>query len=243
MKKSFYIPLLAPIVTLCLVGAVSANPKTETKTASKTAQKTVIKTAHGRDFKNKVRFTELNVDRTGNKVEITFNVQARGAILNDSETMYIVPLLTDGTYKWSLPAIAVQGKLAEIASERQVWADEKSSLKPILDDSELVLRDNDPMTYRAEVDWQPWMAGSDLIAEGLAFKAGTRALPNTLILADVLPSSKPATKPAYTPVIAAAPAPMPASASQIHPHHIITPVPEPIILAAVEPVRSAVKLK
>lgn len=112
---------------------------------------------------DKVRFTQVEVERTDSLVSISFQVETdRRAVTGKSMDLYM-PVITDGVYSVSCPTVVVLSKQAAITLERHEWA---AGTVLDLEDAKFV-ENNSRMSYSATVPAQGWMDGADLRLETL----------------------------------------------------------------------------
>ena len=111
----------------------------------------------------KVRFTQVEVERTDSLVSVFFQVETdRRAVTGKSLEMYM-PVITDGVYSVSCPPVVVHSKQAAISLERHEWA---AGTVLDLEDARYI-GNNSRMSYAAAVPAQGWMDGADLRLETL----------------------------------------------------------------------------
>lgn len=114
-----------------------------------------------------IAVTDFQAVKTGERVSVTFRADIARKAVRGGETLVFVPVLTDGTYRWSLPAIAVEGHRARIANLRHDWAGGVAEMQPAFEGNTIVSKNGASVAYSTVVDWQPWMNGADLTAEML----------------------------------------------------------------------------
>ncbi len=110
---------------------------------------------------------DLQAVKTGEEVSVTFRAEIPRKTARSGETLVFVPVLTGDTYRWSLPAIVVEGRRARIANLRHDWAGGVPALEPAFADNTIVTKNGSSVSYSTVVAWQPWMDGADLAAEML----------------------------------------------------------------------------
>jgi outer membrane protein OmpA-like peptidoglycan-associated protein len=114
-----------------------------------------------------VTVTDRSIEKSGEQVIVSFRAEVGRRAARSGESVVFVPVITDGTWKWSLPAIVVQGRRAKTAAARHDWAAETVALQPALDEGAITASNGASVDYRTVLDWQPWMNGADLVAEKL----------------------------------------------------------------------------
>ncbi|WP_295940286.1 DUF3868 domain-containing protein [uncultured Alistipes sp.] len=117
--------------------------------------------------KDEITITQQHVEKTGERVNVTFHAEIGRKAARSGRTVVFVPSLTDGTNKWTLPAIVVQGRRAKVTGSRHDWAAGTTALQPAFEDDVTLLKNGSTLFYENSVDWQLWMHGADLIAETL----------------------------------------------------------------------------
>lgn len=118
------------------------------------------------NHKKEIVVTGQSVDKTDdNTVVVSFRADVGKRAARAGRSVVFVPTLTNGTYKWSLPAIVVQGRRAEVADLRHDWVSGTAALQPAFDDRAILSGNGNTITYKTAVDWQLWMDGADLVAE------------------------------------------------------------------------------
>ncbi len=127
---------------------------------------------------------DLQTVKNGEEVSITFRAEIPRKAARSGETLVFAPILTDGTYRWSLPAIVVEGRRARIANIRHDWASGVAALQPAFDDSTIVTKNGSTVSYSTVVDWQPWMDGADLAAEMLTMGCCSYNVLDDMMLAE-----------------------------------------------------------
>ncbi len=147
------------------------------------------------------------VIRDGKKVNVSLRIAAGKKAVANGETLIFKPILSDGFHKWEMPVVVVRGKKAGHIVERHKRAGGKDPLKSAVDSEAIVLRDKGAFVdYRATLDYQPWMRGSNFMAEAVTVGgAAYSRFDDELLLAGVLPEA----------VVEEAPAPEPKPEPQV----------------------------
>lgn len=118
--------------------------------------------------KKDIVITGQRVDKTADStITVSFRAEVGRRATRSGRSIVFVPTLTNGTYKWSLPAIVVQGRRAEVADLRKDWASGTAALAPAFEDNAILVQNGKTITYKSTLDWQLWMDGADLMAEVL----------------------------------------------------------------------------
>ncbi len=148
----------------------------------------------------------LKAVKSGEEVSITFRAEIPRKAARSGETLVFVPVLSNGDYRWSLPAIVVEGRRARIANLRHDWASEVSELQHAFSEGIVATGNGSTVSYSATVDWQPWMDGADLAAEMLRMGCCSYNVMDDMPLAENLGLS-PTTIASPSPSIVAQPEP------------------------------------
>jgi outer membrane protein OmpA-like peptidoglycan-associated protein len=140
--------------------------------------------------KKQLTITQSRVQRTGEKVNVSLRIEAGRRAAKDGRTLIVMPLLSDGFYKWSMPIVVVRGRKADRILRRHKWAGEIDPLIPAIDAGAIVLkRKGEFVDYRTTFDFQPWMAGSDFVIEAISVgRVGYQRFEDKPILANVMPN-------------------------------------------------------
>ncbi len=136
---------------------------------------------------------DLQAVKNGEEVSVTFRAEIPRKAARSGETLVFVPVLNGDTYRWSLPAIVVEGCRARIANLRHDWANGVPALEPAFADNTIVTKNGSSVDYSTTLAWQPWMDGADLAAEMLTMGCCSYNVLNGMTLAENL--SLPAPKP------------------------------------------------
>ncbi len=115
--------------------------------------------------KEEVRITGQKIEYKENKINISMTARIDKHAARGGRTLVFAPVITDGTNRWSLPAIIVQGRKARIANMRHDWAGKEEALKPAFDEGAIVARRGASVAYETSLESQPWMDGASLEAE------------------------------------------------------------------------------
>lgn len=133
-----------------------------------------------------ITIRDLQAVKTGEEVSVTFRADIPRKAARSGETFVFVPVLRGGDYRWSLPAIVVEGRRALIANLRHDWASGVTALQPAFADNTIVTKNGSSVSYSTVVDWQPWMDGADLAAEMLTMGCCSYNVLDDMLLAENL---------------------------------------------------------
>lgn len=124
-------------------------------------------TASAQQIDGRITIDNVKIERTGDNLQVEYRVTVPRGTVRRGYTMLLTPFVTadSAEYSQSLPAVAVQGRGARIASERGEW------VGGLTENSENItyLRNGQTTTLTATVPFQEWMYGSRLgfsVAEG-----------------------------------------------------------------------------
>jgi outer membrane protein OmpA-like peptidoglycan-associated protein len=131
---------------------------------------------------------DVAVWRDRDSVRVTMRVRVPERFAPRGITRIWSPVITDGRWRVSLPAIVVQGRGAAVAWQRHEWAARMESRLP----EAVALRPGTTFDYRAAVALQPWMRGSRIETETLwAGCGGEPQLDRSIIAARIIPPDPP----------------------------------------------------
>lgn len=141
-----------------------------------------------------------SVVRDGDSVRVTIRAVIPRRSVPQGMTFIHAPLITDGTWKVSLPALVVQGRRAEVAWQRHEWAAGIVSRNG----EAYHVENGGTVDYSACVPFQHWMFGSRIEMETVAAGCGETSVERSTLVGHILP---PPPKP--EPVIIPPPPPAP----------------------------------
>lgn len=150
------------------------------------------------------RFTmsDVKVEKVGEEVEVTFDLQADRVSRNGFSVIY-APVITDGTNVVSLTPVVVRNSRAAHSWERHEWA---ADMNPEPEGT-LHMRNRDNLSYKSVVNFQPWMYNADVVAElSAAGCCSVETYGNITIASDII-GYEPEPEPVPTTVRVAVPAP------------------------------------
>jgi outer membrane protein OmpA-like peptidoglycan-associated protein len=154
-----------------------------------------------------ITVADRSVERSGEQVVVSFRAQIDRRAAASDESVIFAPVITDGNYRWSLPAIVVQGRRAKTAAARHDWAAGDVALQSALDEGAIVAENGSTVDYRTVVDWQPWMNGADLMAEKLVIWCCSQSQTTDLLGGNLNLPPPPVTPVVAPPVVAPVVAP------------------------------------
>ncbi|MDR0765346.1 MAG: OmpA family protein [Odoribacteraceae bacterium] len=100
----------------------------------------------------KVVISRLSVDRTGEKVTVSFRVNVARRLGGETRVFVLAPVLQDDRNKWSLPPVIIHRKDARPTKEEK---------KP----RAMHLVEDDNANYSATIPFKQWMNGAKLVLE------------------------------------------------------------------------------
>jgi outer membrane protein OmpA-like peptidoglycan-associated protein len=109
--------------------------------------------------------SSVEVNRNGASADVAFRVEVPRRAVASDESMALLPVITDGTYRVSLPAVIVQGKRAARLQQRHDWVSDRE----IDYVRARFVAPGESLTYRASVAMQQWMEGATLRLESLSW--------------------------------------------------------------------------
>ena len=122
------------------------------------------RTAHAQVAGGKIIVDNLSVQESGGRVSITFGAHIDFRTVADKELFIFAPVLTDGRYSVSLPAVIVTGRRIKNARERREWAAGYTMDYP----GAIHTANGRSIHYRNSVEWQDWMNGATLQVESVS---------------------------------------------------------------------------
>jgi outer membrane protein OmpA-like peptidoglycan-associated protein len=109
--------------------------------------------------------SSVEVNRNGTSADIAFRLEVPRRVVASDMSMALLPVITDGTYSVSLPAIIVQGKRAARLQQRHDWVSDRE-----IDYSRArFVSPGSVSNYRTSVKMQQWMEGATLRLESLTW--------------------------------------------------------------------------
>ena len=117
---------------------------------------------------NKVSIGRPAVETQGEQVVVTFEVSAARRSVKSTEALVFTPVLTDGVYSLSLPAVVVRGGGFRKLEKRHAW------LAELPQENTLWLKNGGTASYRAAVPYQRWMSSTNLLLNTLAVRTRTQ---------------------------------------------------------------------
>ncbi|MCC8061622.1 MAG: DUF3868 domain-containing protein [Rikenellaceae bacterium] len=132
--------------------------------------------------KKSVSFTDRKIELSGGTVTVQFRVDIGKRAAAGGRTLIYEPVLTNGTYRWSLPPVIIQGARARVAQSRHDWA----AGHAIVYDNPKYAGNGSMLIYNAAAPWQLWMHGADLVIEGLDMGCCSESIISPLVVAENL---------------------------------------------------------
>lgn len=111
----------------------------------------------------------VTVDRSGCDVTISFRGWTEKRNMGANTRLAMLPVITNGQYRISLPAVIVQGRNARLLESRSEWI----SGRVINYSDAWMTQPGESFEYRASVEFQAWMEGADLVLESVAWGCGS----------------------------------------------------------------------
>ena len=116
-----------------------------------------------------VRISNPVIDKNEETVTVRFIAEIGNKAVRRNYSLVFGPELTDGTYRWSLPVIIVQGRGAKTILNRHIFASKDSEGEAVFENA--IFTDNGKaIDYVAHIPYQEWMEGANLFIE--AVKSG-----------------------------------------------------------------------
>lgn len=109
--------------------------------------------------------SSVEILRDGDQADVSFRIEAPARIVKGKYTLALLPVITDGEYRVSLPAVIIPGKRAEKSQVRYGWV----SGREIETTRSVTLRPGTAMNYSASVEMQPWMENATLVLENMSW--------------------------------------------------------------------------
>ncbi len=109
----------------------------------------------------KTNFTNMAVESDGAAVTVRFTADIGRKAAAGGKTVIYAPVISNGRYSASLPAIIVQGKRAETNWQRHEWAADHTASY----ENGTYTKNGAAVNYTASVPFQPWMNDSRLEIE------------------------------------------------------------------------------
>ncbi len=106
---------------------------------------------------------ESRVEKEAEKVVVTFRAEIDKKAVRRNHSLVFAPVMTDGNFTWSLPAIVVQGRGSRILEDRHIMA----SGRNVAFNEAMYAKNGESVEYEAEVPYQLWMDGSRLEMEAV----------------------------------------------------------------------------
>jgi outer membrane protein OmpA-like peptidoglycan-associated protein len=126
--------------------------------------------------------SSVEVKRNGASADVTFRLDVPSRVVKSDESVALLPVLTDGNYRVSLPAVIIQGRRAAKLQQRYEWVADKE-----IDYSRArFVEPGTTLDYRASVVMQQWMEGATLRLESASWGCCSSEIDGTRILASNL---------------------------------------------------------
>ncbi len=110
-----------------------------------------------------VKIGGVKVERSGETVEVSYTAEVAPKAVKRNYTLVLAPVITDGLYRQSLPPVVINGQGSKTARERREWiARETVGYK-----NAAMARNGETVTAQATVPYQEWMAGAEIVVEGV----------------------------------------------------------------------------
>lgn len=128
------------------------------------------------------------VTRDGDSVYVSMRVAIPKRAAAAGGTTIYAPVITDGRWKVSLPAIVVRGRRAEVAWRRHEWAAETTSRN----EGARRAKNGETIEYRAGARFQQWMQGARLELERVEARCGGASVERSTLTGRIIPPQPPA---------------------------------------------------
>ena len=110
-------------------------------------------TVSAQDADKKISIRNISIETDIEMVNISFTAKIARKAAPSGTTLVYAPVITDGQYKVSLPAIVVQGNRAKQNWVRHEWASDVEAAY----ENGIYTRNGSTVNYNASVPFQPWM--------------------------------------------------------------------------------------
>jgi outer membrane protein OmpA-like peptidoglycan-associated protein len=117
---------------------------------------------------DKLNTSRAAMELQGERLVVTFDVSAARKTVASKEAWVFTPVLTDGINSLSLPAIVVRGSGLRALEKRNPW------LAELTQGGALSVKNGESAAYRAEVAFQSWREGRNLMLNGLSVRTRTQ---------------------------------------------------------------------
>jgi hypothetical protein len=144
-----------------------------------------------------VQGTEVTLT-DADKVAVAFQLHVGGSVADKKRSMVIRPVLQRGDSRSDLPVVIVRGARVKGIDENRAM-----SAAGINSEGHYVTSNGTVLDYRAEIPWQEWMSGSQLVFEGInAGKGKVTEVNIGVVASDLLAAVAPTPAPAPAAVAA-----------------------------------------
>lgn len=148
-------------------------------------------------FEEKLKLSEINTEVIDDNIRVSFTVDIDRKAFKGGNVIAYVPVITDGSYKVSLPAIVSQNRRARIAWQRHEWT---SGIQADYDNS-IYLNKKGTLDYSAEVPFQWWMHDSRIEVEKVMSGCCNSEIDDFVLAANILPKPEPVPTPEPEPIV------------------------------------------
>lgn len=131
---------------------------------------------------NKVIVSGLSAVEDGGFVSVSFRADVAADAATRGEVYVFSPVLSNGSYRVSLPAVVVRGKGTKRSVARRLWSAGESEIVP----GAVYAANGQSVDYSAVVEAQEWMHGGSLYVEGATGGCCTYSEDGMVTLADNL---------------------------------------------------------
>ncbi len=151
--------------------------------ASLTASRAQTSVAEGA-----VKIDAVTIEQAGETVQVSYTAAIARKAVKRNHTLVIAPVITDGEYRQSLPAVVINGRGSKIARRRREWiAPEKGAYKDAM-----TAHGGETITAQATVPFQEWMRGAEIVFESVEGGCCDYDKLNDVLVADnILPVEQP----------------------------------------------------
>lgn len=144
----------------------------------------------------KIAIQNLSVTTEDDTVRVSFGASVDRKAAPSGATVLYAPVITDGRYRVSLPAIVVQGFRAAKVWERHEWA-AGIRARP---ENGIYTKNGETVDYTAAVAFQPWMHDSFIELEAMTFQCCDTYAERMPLAGPVLPAPIPEPQPEPEPL-------------------------------------------
>ncbi|MCL2098151.1 MAG: DUF3868 domain-containing protein [Bacteroidales bacterium] len=136
------------------------------------------------DTQHKITITATAVVRSGDEVQVRFIAQTEKDIVQSNVSYIFAPVITNGEYRISLPAVIIRGKYADkVQTRNQRLFGQSANLRVLR-----IVQPGMSVDYFASVPFQEWIEGATLIMESRSWGCcNSEIYPDKLLVDEIFP--------------------------------------------------------